>query len=178
MDKKSGKVLWGSNAPGRKIMHGQWSSPAYGTINGKEQVVFPGGDGWIRGYEPKTGALLWEFDCNPKNSKYELGGRGTRSDFIATPVIYEDHVYIGTGQDPEHFEGIGHLWCIDLERAVRFGATNPGHDVSPVNNDFDPNSPANKTSALGWHYGGREKDKVKAGRDYVFGRTLSTCAAA
>ena len=34
------------------IMHGQWSSPALGVIDGKPQVVFAGGDGWVRGFEP------------------------------------------------------------------------------------------------------------------------------
>ena len=61
----------------------------------------PGGDGWIYSFDP-DGKLLWKFDCNPKDAEYELGGKGTRSDFIATPVIYKDRVYIGVGQDPEH----------------------------------------------------------------------------
>ena len=43
---------------------------------------------------------------------YELGGTGTRSDFIATPVVYDNKVYIGVGQDPEHTDGIGKFWCI------------------------------------------------------------------
>ena len=44
---------------------------------------------------------------------WELGGRGTRNNIIATPVIYQDSVYVAVGQDPEHGEGVGHLWCID-----------------------------------------------------------------
>ena len=43
----------------------------------------------------------------------ELGGRGTRNDIISTPVVYDNKVYFCTGQDPEHGEGIGILWCID-----------------------------------------------------------------
>ena len=42
-----------------------------------------------------------------------MGGEGTRNNLIATPVAYEGHVYIAVGQDPEHGEGEGHLWCID-----------------------------------------------------------------
>ncbi len=42
-----------------------------------------------------------------------LGGSGTRNNIIATPVIYDGLVYVAVGQDPEHGEGIGHLWCID-----------------------------------------------------------------
>jgi outer membrane protein assembly factor BamB len=35
---------------------------------------------------------------------------------IATPVIYEDRVYIANGQDPEHGEGVGHLYAIDATK--------------------------------------------------------------
>jgi outer membrane protein assembly factor BamB len=37
----------------------------------------------------------------------------TRNELIATPVIYQDRVYIGNGQDPEHGEGVGHFYAID-----------------------------------------------------------------
>jgi outer membrane protein assembly factor BamB len=47
---------------------------------------------------------------------YVLGGSGTRNEIIATPVIWEDKVYVGVGQDPEHGEGIGHLWAIDATK--------------------------------------------------------------
>ena len=66
--------------------------------------------------------LLWKFDANPKESKWILGGRGTRNNIIATPVIYEGRVYVAVGQDPEHGEGIGHLWCID---PTKRGDTSP-----------------------------------------------------
>ena len=65
-------------------------------------MIFPGGDGWVYSFEPKTGELLWKFDCNPKDAVYKLGGRGTANDFVATPVIYDDKLYISVGQDPEH----------------------------------------------------------------------------
>jgi outer membrane protein assembly factor BamB len=169
LDKKTGKMLWKSALPGKAIMHGQWSNPAYGVIDGKPQVVFPGGDGWIYSFKPDNGDLLWKFDANPKDSKYELGGKGTRSDFIGTPVIHQEKVYIGTGQDPEHFEGIAHFWCIDPK--------GKSGDVSPdlvTNAKVDPpETKPNPNSAVTWHYGGAETRKY-AKRDYVFGRTMST----
>ena len=64
------------------------------------------------GLNPKDGEILWKFDCNPKKSRWVLGGRGTRNSLISTPVIYDDHVYIAVGQDPEHGEGAGHLYSI------------------------------------------------------------------
>jgi outer membrane protein assembly factor BamB len=113
IDAATGELVWESSLPGDKILHGTWSNPAYGVMGGRAQVVFPGGDGWVYSFEPKTGKLLWKFDANPKDSVWILGGRGTRNNIIATPVIWEDRVYIGVGQDPEHGEGVGNFWCID-----------------------------------------------------------------
>ncbi|MFN4258330.1 MAG: PQQ-binding-like beta-propeller repeat protein [Gemmataceae bacterium] len=175
VNKHTGKLVWQDNSPGLDIMHGQWSNPTYAEINGIPMIIFPGGDGWLRSFEPKTGKLQWKFDCNPKDSKYVLGGAGTKNDFIATPVVYDNKLYIGVGQDPEHYEGVGHFWCIDLAKAVEKGKTNKDNDVSPVNDKFDAKDPVNKDSALVWHYGGFA-DPEKTGRDYVFGRTMSTCA--
>ena len=109
----TGELVWESALPGENILHGTWSNPAYGVVQGRAQVIFPGGDGWIYSFEPKTGELLWKFDCNPKDSEWILGGRGTRNNLISTPVIWEDKVYIGVGQDPEHGEGPGNFWAID-----------------------------------------------------------------
>lgn len=118
MNKNTGEILWRDSSPGLNILHGQWSSPAYGVIDGVPMVMFAGGDAILYCFHAEgdgNGAaqLLWTFDANPKESKYILGGRGTRNEIIATPVIYEDRVYLAVGQDPEHGEGIGHLWCID-----------------------------------------------------------------
>ncbi len=113
VNKKTGKVVWESSEPGPRILHGQWSNPAYGVIAGRPQVIFPGGDGWLYSFEPETGKLIWKFDANPKDSVWELGGTGTRNNIISTPVIYDDRVYIGVGQDPEHGEGPGNFWVID-----------------------------------------------------------------
>src|SRR5262249_44695299 len=57
--------------------------------------------------------LLWKFDGNPKDSVYRLGGRSSRLGIIAIPVIYDGLVYLAMGEDPEHGEGPGHLWCIE-----------------------------------------------------------------
>ena len=87
-------------------------------IGGVPQVIFGGGDGWLYSFKADKGKdgkpeLLWKFDINPKDSILELGGRGTRNDIISTPVVYDNKVYFCTGQDPEHGEGVGILWCID-----------------------------------------------------------------
>ena len=109
LDRTTGKLVWEDGSPGDRILHGQWSTPTVGMIGGVMQVVHGQGDGWIRGYEALTGKKLWEFDLNPKESLWPK----TRNEVIATPVIYDNVVYIANGQDPEHGEGVGHLYAID-----------------------------------------------------------------
>jgi outer membrane protein assembly factor BamB len=109
VDKTTGEVVWEDNSPGDKILHGQWATPAVGKIGDIDQVVMPQGDGWVRGYEAKTGKKLWEFDMNPKDSVWPK----TRNEAISTPVIVDGVVYVANGQDPEHGEGVGHLYAID-----------------------------------------------------------------
>jgi outer membrane protein assembly factor BamB len=113
VNKKTGELVWENADPGDKVLHGSWSNPSYGVFGGKPQVLFPGGDGWLRGFEPETGKLIWKFDLNPKGTKWELGGRGTRNNVISMAVVHDGIAYIGVGQDPEHGEGDGNLWAID-----------------------------------------------------------------
>ena len=140
LDKNTGELLWSDKSPGTRILHGQWSSPAYCEVGGRAQVLFCGGDGWLYSFAPEGdgnggGKLLWKFDCNPKETFWELGGRGTRNNLIGTPVIFDEKVFVCVGQDPEHGEGLGHLWCIDptgdgdisLTRVV----DGEGNDVEP-----------------------------------------------
>ncbi len=112
VNRHTGEVLWEDASPGRNILHGQWSSPAYGEAGGKSQVIFAGGDGWLYSFVPETGDLIWKFDANPKESEWKQG-RGDRNNIIATPVLLDGIVYVSVGQDPEHGEGIGHVWAID-----------------------------------------------------------------
>ena len=116
VNRNTGKLVWEDRSPGDGILHGQWASPAYGLIGGKPQVIFAGGDGWLYSFEPATGKPIWKFDCNPKDSEWKQG-RGDRNNIIATPVVYDDKVFIAVGQDPEHGEGVGHLWVIDATKS-------------------------------------------------------------
>jgi len=116
LNAETGALLWEDASPGENILHGQWSNPAYGVIHGTPQIIFPGGDGWLYSFVPETGELIWKFDLNPKEAVWELGGSGTRNNVISTPVIYNDKVYIGVGQDPEHGESSGHWYAIDATK--------------------------------------------------------------
>jgi outer membrane protein assembly factor BamB len=109
VNKNTGKVVWADNSPADRILHGQWSSPAIGEAGGVLQAFFPGGDGLLYSFDALTGAKLWSFDLNPKNSVFPK----TRNYIIATPVLYDSKIYLAVGQDPENGEGIGHLYAID-----------------------------------------------------------------
>jgi outer membrane protein assembly factor BamB len=113
INKNTGELVWEDASPGENILHGQWSNPSYGVIGGKPTVIFAAGSGWLYAFEPETGKPMWQFDLNPKDAVWELGGSGTRNYVIASPVIHNNRVYIGVGQDPEHGEAPGHLYCID-----------------------------------------------------------------
>ena len=166
MDRITGKVLWHDKSPALNILHGQWSSPTYAVLGGQPQVFFAGGDGWFYSFDPKgdgkgNSKLIWKFDCNPKDSKWILGGRGTRNNLIATPVVYDGLVYCAVGQDPEHGEGNGHLWCLDptkkgdasAELAVDAkGKPVPHRRLQAINTEAGEKAIANPNSAVVWHY--------------------------
>ena len=112
LNRNTGRLVWEDNSVEDRILHGQWSTPSVGTIGGVVQVVSAQGDGWVRGYEAASGTKLWEFDTNPKDSVWPR----TRNELISTPVISNDRVYVANGQDPEHGEGIGHMYAIDATK--------------------------------------------------------------
>ncbi len=169
MDKNTGEVYWTDSSPGANILHGQWSSPTVGELGGVPQVLFAGGDGILYSFRADKGSsgkgeMLWKFDCNPKTSKWVLGGEGTRNNLIATPVIHDELVYIAVGQDPEHGEGEGHLWCID---PTKRGDTSsqlamkvvegkrvpiPHKRIQAVEEELGEVAVDNPNSAVVWHY--------------------------
>ena len=168
VDRLTGRVRWWHNDPGTDIMHGQWGSPTLAVVDGEKQIIFPGGDGWLRAYQPATGTLIWKFDCNPKDAVYDVGGDGTRNNLIGPCVFADGKVYVGTGQDPEHLDGVGHLWCIDPSKAHAGNV-----DISPRENNLDPKAAVNKDSGLVWYFGGVET-RPGSRREFRFGRALNT----
>ncbi len=165
VNKNTGEVAWEDNTPFDQILHGQWSSPAGGIVNGKAQVYMAGGDGWLYALDAETGKHVWKFDLNPKDSEWELGGRGTRNSIISTPVFFEGSVFLAVGQDPEHGEGVGHLYRIDASKTG---------DISPQTPDGKPNP----NSGQIWHLGGIDEDGKVTGRagTYIYRRTISSVA--
>lgn len=132
IDKHTGKFLGEDDAKiGPRIYHGQWGSPSLAEVNGRKLIMFGGGDGWCYAFDAKPenagdeGKLktVWKFDCNPPDYKVDKDQKPIKypaaegpSEVNATPVFYKNRVYVATGQDPEHGEGIGILTCIDATK--------------------------------------------------------------
>ncbi|MDX1934425.1 MAG: PQQ-binding-like beta-propeller repeat protein [Capsulimonadales bacterium] len=114
LNKNTGELL-GEEASGvsTRTLHSNWSSPAGGQVNGKDIIIYGGGDGFCYGLdtetEDKDGVKvfkeLWRFDCNPpqyrtKNGKpLKYATADGPSEVIATPVLFKNRVYVPIGQD-------------------------------------------------------------------------------
>ena len=98
---------------GRTILRAKASCTASGPprlsamVDGVQQVFFPGGDGWMYGFNARTGEKLWKFDMNPKDAVWPK----TRNYGVSTPVFSEGKVFMSVGQDPDDGNGIGHAYC-------------------------------------------------------------------
>ena len=161
LDKRTGSVLWTDNSPGKNILDTQIASPLVAQIAGQVQVVVPQGDGWLRSFQADTGELIWEFDINPKTAKWNLGRGGIRNDILATPVLYEDRIYIANGHQAEHGNGQGRLVCVDptktgdisAELAVdEKGNLIPHRRLQAVNVEKGEKAIANPNSGLIWEF--------------------------
>jgi HEAT repeat protein len=106
VDKRSGDVVWRAVGAGGQVLHGQWSSPVAADVNGRLQVFFGGGDGWLRAYDATSGHEVWRFDGNPKDARWlprpHVLSRGS---IIASPVFADGRVFVAMGQSPGHGNG-------------------------------------------------------------------------
>ncbi|HWE03953.1 MAG TPA: PQQ-binding-like beta-propeller repeat protein [Tepidisphaeraceae bacterium] len=181
-DKNTGKVVWTDNTPGANVLHGQWASVAIVEINGRPIVIAPLGDAWIYAYDARTGKIIWRFDTNPKDSVYPQ----TRNEIIATPCIVGPHMFIANGQDPEHGEGYGHLYCVDITGAgdvseeldAVAGTAKPkvGDElVAPAGQVATHKGKPNPNSKVVWHYSTYDLNHDgKIDRSEHMNRTIST----
>jgi HEAT repeat protein/outer membrane protein assembly factor BamB len=106
VDRRSGDVIWRAIGAGEQVLHGQWSSPVAANVNGRIQVLFGGGDGWLRSYDAASGHEVWRFDGNPKDAPYLPRPRVvSRGSIIASPVFDGTRVFVAMGQSPGHGNG-------------------------------------------------------------------------
>lgn len=130
VDAESGKLV-GEEMSGvtENVLHASWSSPALAKIDGKEILLWGGGDGFTYGFDPKPVRNeeeeldvlkeLWKIDANPPEYRVKDGEpvkyatyRGP-SEVIGTFVVEDGLAYVVIGQDPEHGDGVGMLTCLD-----------------------------------------------------------------
>ena len=106
VDRRSGEVVWRAIGAGGQVLHGQWSSPVAANVNGRIQVLFGGGDGWLRSYDAASGHEIWRFDGNPKVARFlPRPGVLSRSAIIASPVFADGRVFVAMGLSPGHGTG-------------------------------------------------------------------------
>jgi hypothetical protein len=129
VDKHTGELL-AEEASGisQRLLHGDWSSPAFLRTDDHQLGIFGGPDGWVYGFNttPVMGEddypILdekWRVDANPPEYRIKDGKpvkyatRSGPSEVMGTPVVADGLVYAPIGQDPEHGEGDGNFVCID-----------------------------------------------------------------
>ena len=113
VNKQSGEVAWRAIGAGEQVLHGQWSSPVAANVNGRIQVLFGGGDGWLRAYNAASGHEVWRFDGNPKDARWlPRPGVLSRCSIIASPVLANGRVFIAMGQSPGHGNGPSFIHAI------------------------------------------------------------------
>jgi outer membrane protein assembly factor BamB len=135
LDKRTGRLVAAdAEKIGRRLLHGQWSSPVAAVFGGRQTILFGAGDGVLYAFEPVPDAAdrdtvatlkkIWQYACCPDEywqrdgEKLLYSGWSKKtpdgpSEVIATPVIDGHRIYISIGQSPVHGPGQGMLSCVD-----------------------------------------------------------------
>ena len=139
LEKATGRLV-GRDREGMapRTVHGTWSSPSMGMVNGNRCVFFGGGDGVCYAFEAldtgtmpedvQTLKLVWRFDMDPTAPKENvhdyLNNRDVSpSNIKGMPVFYRDRIYVTGGGDIWWGKEKSWLKCID--------ATGQG-DITPT----------------------------------------------
>jgi outer membrane protein assembly factor BamB len=135
LEKRTGRLVARDGEHiGERMFHGHWSSPALARLEGRDLILFGGGDGVLYAFRPaepsSEGApvqileRVWSHDANPPEyrtaagkpipySKWNKQSPEGPSEIIGTPVFHEGRVYVTVGQSPIHGAGKGQLSCVD-----------------------------------------------------------------
>ncbi|HSR52634.1 MAG TPA: PQQ-binding-like beta-propeller repeat protein [Acidobacteriota bacterium] len=121
-DKRTGEPLWIS-APGRRPADlNSQSTPVVAVIEGRRQVIFGNGDGWIYSLDSRTGEKIWEFQLSQRA--------------INTTVVVDGHVVYASHSEENIDEGtMGRVVAIDARGSGNVTTT---HELwrSPVSAGF------------------------------------------
>ena len=152
LDKRTGRLVAKDAAGiGRRLFHGQWSSPALGEAGGKALIFFGGGDGFLYAFEaipeppaesPATLRQVWDFDGDPEGRADDPHAffdnrREGPSVFIGMPVFSEGRVYVAASGDAWHGKRASALKCVEAngsgdvtKTALVWSYAMPGHCLS------------------------------------------------
>lgn len=115
LEKKTGRYVARERegiAP--KIFHATWSSPALGQVGGRDAIIFCGGDGIVRAFEPLVKAPpagevaklqpVWRYDPDPTAPKEDVqrflsNRQQGPSNIYGMPVVLGDRLFVGGGGD-------------------------------------------------------------------------------
>lgn len=112
---KTGKVAWSSAAPGKNLQYGQWASPAQAQVGDMHQILFPGGDGHLYGFESGSGEMMWKVDCNPKDAtRWGDDTVGTRTSFMAAPVVRSGVAFVPAAIDLERADVPRPIYAVEF----------------------------------------------------------------
>lgn len=130
--KNSGRLLARDGERiGPRIFHATWSSPSMGTVNGRKQIFFGGGDGVLYAFEPLRDAppagtiatlkRIWRFDPDPaapkENVSEYLSNREESPSVIkGMPVFHQNRIFVAYGGDIWWGKRRAWLACIDATR--------------------------------------------------------------
>lgn len=131
LDKETGRLIArDTEGFGPRTVHGTWSSPSLGAINGKPRLFFGGPDGVCYAFEPmpedsapRDAPLplkrIWRFDCDPDAPKETtphqyMGNREVSPSLISgMPVFLDGRVFVASGGDIWWGKHEARLQCID-----------------------------------------------------------------
>ena len=113
VNKHTGGVVWRAIGAGDRVLHGAWSSPVAANVNGRVQVLFGGGDGWLRAYDAASGHEAWRFDGNTKDARWlPRANVLSRSSIIAAPIFADGRIFVAMGLSPGHANGPSLIYAI------------------------------------------------------------------
>ena len=81
-DKRSGAAVWFSST-GLRPEDTTYSTPFLTTFNGQAAMVFGAGDGWIYAMQPRTGKIIWTYDCSNRGINTPV--------LVANDIVYGGH---------------------------------------------------------------------------------------
>ncbi len=104
-DKRTGKVVWWAST-GFAPKDTYYSTPVVANIGGERLLISGGGDGGVHAFKVRTGEKVWS---------YIFGTAAVN----CSPVVHDNFVFIGHGEDNEGIIEQGRVICVDGSKVDR-----------------------------------------------------------